>query len=417
MWTPRIRHPRLVTTLGAIAAFHLVLSSPLRAEDATAGVPANVELTQPEPAPQQPQDRKDGSGAAIALAAAGAAIAGASCAMLMKQAQEAATESERNMLRMMAMQQCSQAAQNLANAAQNEKGKDGLTSPQSPAGPQLKSDPQQQAQAKAEPTQSALPESSSEAIADVTPEMDAPTETASGVVAPEVFNGGGTVIPEEKVKVAGGPSSSTPKVIPKNGVEFNDDAKAGEGSTTAFGQPNFLGQSGAPNVPAGNKDLKQLLSGDPREITGRKNGKEGGGDTHGDGSAGGGEKESKSNEGDMSAMLAQLMGGGPAGGGDAGGPSNQVMNLKEFAKANGGTGEGEDLPNVFQYAAYRYRQLDQERAVRRPGDPNKATALDSVPEARVKTAAKSPRAKTTSARVLASKPVAMRTASRRGGKR
>ncbi len=406
MWTPCIRQLRATGILRALIAFTVLCSPAARAEDAS--VPASVELVQPTPAPQQPPaDRKDGSGAAIALAAAGAAIAGMSCAMLMKQAKEATTESEKNMLMMMAMQQCSQAAQTLANAAQNQKGKDGLTSPAAPGAPQLKSEAQPTKEAKAEPTL-ALPQTeATQAVAEIaTPTPAAATETASGVVSPEVFNK--AAAPEGKPQqVASGPSSSVPKVIPKNGVEFDDNAKVGQGSTTSFGQPNLLGQGGAPQAPAAaNKDLKQLLT-DAREITGRKN-KNAGADTHGDGSGGSSEgKDSKGNEGDMSAMLAQLMGGGASAGGDAGGPSNQVMNLKAFAKANGGD-EGEELPNVFQYASFRYRQLNQERAVKVFTTEQAPVALTEpkVAPARV------------TKKLVRGKSVAMRAASqRRGSKR
>lgn len=357
MFTPKLRHHRARLTLALALVF---CPHSLRGESA----PLSASVTMPTPAPQaSPSDRKDGAGAAAAMAAVGAGIAGMSCAMMMKMAQEAATESERNMYMMMAMQQCAQAAQNAANAAQNGQSKDAATSQPVAAQPQLNT----QAAPSPSPTEQTadfkLPESTATEtpVAAATFTASPVSETGSGVAPVSAFDGGLKTPEGKDVALPTGPGSTNPNVIPEMRVGYDDTAKNGPAGDVAGAAGTYFGMnSGANSGPAANaagaKDLNALLSAAGERPAIKKES----GDTHGEGAGGeGAAKEGKPGEMDMNAMLAQLMGGGaPAAAPDA--VTNGVVNLKEFAKANGAEGDGEELPNIFQYASYRYRTLKKE---------------------------------------------------------
>ncbi len=339
---------------------------PTRGSAEINSAPSSAAVVIPTQAPPPPTDRKDGSGAAVALAAAGAAMAGLSCMMLMKQAQEATDESQKNMLMAMAMQQCGQAASNLANAAQNQKGKEGLTSP-AVAQPQLKTENAATPAAKEE-SQRPAPESvaTPEAVADAV-STPAPGQTSSGVVDKSAFDAKpASVVKTDTVKLAATPVANTPNLIPESRVGFDDQAKGGESaaaSQAAGGGLLGLAAAGAATGPAGNaagaKNLSQLLGGGDR----RGGNKEAKGDTHGEGAGGSGEaKSEKAGDMDMNAMLAQLMGGGAGAATAADAAASGIINLKEFASANGNA-ENEALPNIFQYASFRYHGLKKEGGV------------------------------------------------------
>ncbi len=359
MWTARIRHHRTSALAWLIAGIILFVPS-ARVLAVDSSIPQSVNLVQPSPPPPQPPaDRQGNSGAAIAAAAAGAAMAGMGCAMMMDAARKELDPEKAQMMMAMAMQQCAQAASNLANMGDNQKAKDALVNPAST--PSLQTSASSPAPAPSS-QDFKLPDQATETptVAAETP-ATTPTDTNSGVVAPSVFEKSLATAPSDQKKMAAtGVYSSGPNVIPEAKVGFDDNAKAGEATAGSGGAPSFAGTgAGTPaGAAAAAKDLKQLLEvGDSR--LGGKSKSAANGETHGEGSAG----EAKNEKGNdsMSDMLAQLMGGGaPPPAADT--ASNQVMNLKEFAKS-AEQGSTEDLPNIFQYASYRYRQLGQEAAV------------------------------------------------------
>ncbi len=325
------------------------------------------------PPPTQPEaDRKEGSGAAIAAAAVGAAMAGASCAMLMKQAQQARVAGETQqaaMYQMMGMQQCAQMASNLANAAQNQDGKEKI-SQSDPGQPKWNDLPEGESK-KGETKTAALTPPGTE------PEKNGPSET----VNPAEFKGidesafaapPGTEPGGGNGGYGGSLNAGWKPLNPIDGtsVQFDDKSK-GEGSTpqTPLGNSSsIVGYAGAPNGKAFQDHDEGPLQGQDGKAgkTARASRLQGGGP-----SGGAGDAPAASSSGstfDLAGFMAQL-GGKPAG--EAAGPGLEFIQIE---KKNP---DGSSV-TLFQYASFRYRKAQRDDGLLARPQKRIATAETSL---------------------------------------
>lgn len=340
------------------------------------GLPPPADVSKPTPTPtQEPQDRADGSGAAIAMAAVGAAMAGVSCVMLMRQAQQETDPSKRSMLMAMAMQQCAQAGQDAANAAQNGSGKDTLTKPQGPAGSQLAplptlaeeksksgssgASPYQQSSTEAQPQPSQLVDTDS-----YQPSDDVFVNPSAG---DDSFSTG-----------LGGVNFSKLNPIEHGSVKYDDSAKGNEktikpplgDSTTQFAFSGGLAVSanGQKDENAeSNKDGKRKDHSRQPSSTGASSSGE-----IGSGSS----LSSSSGSLDISAMMNKLLGKASAG---AGNIASQFVKLT----AHKGASSSSRLPNIFEYASYRIRLGEKDGLIHGKRDKMKNAAASDKPSKQI----------------------------------
>lgn len=380
-----------------IALLALVFAAaPVRAAESGA-IPSNVEVTIPTQAPPQQQDRSQNSGAATAMAIVGAAMAGASCMMLMSQAKQEPDPSQKRMLMAMAMQQCAQAAQSAANAAQNKDGQK-KTQDEGPKGSQLKTDFANAETPKKSDEKTSLPtspttETTPEAIAEATA---APaTETAPGVVEPSAFNNTTAAVaapePTQNIGVAAESWSMLKPVDPKT-VRFDDNAKPTDQSTLGGDTSPNLGASagslaaagaGAGSAAAALAKLTGPFSMDAKAAARKEKGK----DVHGEGEGGGGTsgegKEAPAGgsggNAEFDSIMASILGGPP--GANAAGTPVATGDVLLFGSGEAGDGEGK-LPNIFQYASYRFRKTAFEehmiRLRKSKTDPDRLLAAETI---------------------------------------
>jgi len=331
---------------------------------AESGIPTNAQVELPPPPPPPQQDRKNSNGAAIAMAIVGAALAGASCVMLMAQAAKEQDPAKKKELMAQALQQCAQAAQSAANAAQNKDNGKKLQDTGEPKGAQLKTDfAQKGAPAKSDSKMPSLqptaaPEAPPTEVAETPAEVPA-AETAAGVVEPSAFD----AKPEgDTVLQAAAESWTTLKPIETGKVSFNDGAKVGGTSPGSGPNGSLLGAStppGNPSAQTGGADLDTKLNGKLSALSAAK-GKGAIAGTHADGGAGsgiettdGGKGSSASGMEGFDSILSSILGGGAAGAA-AGAPPEDILIFTRNSEDEG------PLPNIFQYAAYRYRKASQD---------------------------------------------------------
>jgi hypothetical protein len=321
-----------------------------RAEDSPTPIPT-VQIPQ--------QNRKNAQGQAAALAAAGAAFAGAMCLLFLRQAQQAATESERTMYMMMAMQECKQVPESLSKAAENKDGENTMTQP--PQAAQAPPPPASNAPFQM-PTQAS---NNSEPVAEQTRAFPtfAPVDTVptSGVVAASAFDGTPNEKSDDRLDVkknggsggAVGDATSNLAGIPQSKIGFDETSTNSNPVSTVGAGGGIFGAVGGSGGSGDGKNGDGKAGNDKKDGIGRQASKttpeagEGAG-----GGAGGGGANGKPAEG-IDAMLAQLMGGLHGGDGDGG-----TMTLSGGGTLAVGGAPGDDgLPNIFEYATLRYREL------------------------------------------------------------
>lgn len=344
--------------LGVAAAMLVV--PPAYGEDGPMTSTPDVALPQlpNPPQQQQPQDRKDGAGAAAAMAAVGAAMAGMSCAMLLKQAQQEPDPSKAAMLRAQAMQQCAQAAQNAATAAQNNDSKDKLSMTDDPKvelpyKPEVKDYRQsetKQAAATSPTTANESPTQIADANSDEAPPVQVFDQT------PDIDWGAG-----DGGSGARGESISQLKPIENPALAFDEQSKGG--GTTPGPVTGPTTTSGFAMGGFSNDALRQLASGTLDAMDGLKKTQgrrakskleieahgEGAGGASGQGPSGNGGNDSA----DVGSLFAKIMGGGGEEGALQSGAQLADVSV---AKAPAGN----NAPNIFQYASYRFRKSKRE---------------------------------------------------------
>ncbi len=332
-------------------AIALIGAAGARGEDFSAGLPAPADTRPTYPSqPPADADRKEDTSAAIAAAMVGSMVAGASCVMLQKQAADAKAAGQfdkAQMLTMMAMQQCAQMAQNMANAAKNDEGKKTISSADQPKWVDL-------------PLNEAVKAPSQTASAKVSE----PEQTEDQTVDPAQFKGLNEAAfqPPPKTDPApggslGGDFALGAGVRPLNpidraSVQFDDTSK-GEGTaprTPIGASSSFVGQTGGAggkaftDLPGAAKSPGTDFHGKPRKTA----------------SAGGAGGSSQAESGasptgsslDLAAMMAQIQGKPP---GEAGGNGPEYVRLD--SKKSDGT-----AISIFDYASYRYRKVKKDQA-------------------------------------------------------
>lgn len=317
----------------------------------------NMAPSQAPPPPVPQQSRKGGQGAAKAMAIAGAAFAGAMCLLMLQKAEQAQSENEKMMYQMMAMQECKQVPESLKNAGDNEKGENAMTQP-------AQAPPQQAQAATSAPFQMPSEAPKQEAKAEETPAIPTFQPLAmptSGVVPQQAFDGekGDDKLTTTKGAQKGVAVEGTTdlQAIQPAKVGFDESSTSNSPVSTVGG--NGAGVFGVGGAAADAKNAADgKTDGDKKDGIGRQASKtqaEAGAGGEGGGAAAG---NANGKPGDIDALIAQLMGGH---GGDAG---TLNMGSTSGGLAVGGSkgADGEELPNIFEYATFRYRELvDEEK--------------------------------------------------------
>ncbi len=307
---------------------------------------------------QQDNDRKKQQQTAQALGALGAGIAGMGCIMMMIAAQKQQDPSLKMMMMAQAMQQCAQAAASAANAAQNGSGSQQLTEP-SPSSvaqltaPTLTPEPTYNPVNIPTPGANQLADNNAgqpPSVFDQATPSDTPSVLTEG-------NGNGTA----QFTAA---STSDLAPIPDQAVTYDESAKSGaasSGSGTVSGSSpgiTTLASSGT-TVDTSKAGATATQTGSTKS-RGTDNGAiaDGGGSPGGVAAGSGGDGGASPEQQSLNSMLAGLMGGqqGAAGGG----PREDIVYYRPGAAKT-----GERPPNIFQYAAYRFKKLSKETTVQR----------------------------------------------------
>jgi len=314
----------------------------------------------PGKAPTAPKvDRKESQAMAAAMAAQAAAMQNISCMMMMNEAMK----KDDKMMMAMAMQQCAQAAQTMANAAENRKNKDKVEAdPGKPASykagdfkaPQQAKDPESVdfAAAAAQNTSgesTIAPDPEVATLPDVPSFMPSPTPAVAEATPAPVITG---------EPVPGG----IPNTIERARLGYDETGKSGAGATPdrALGSNTSIATSkpGSDPQPVKGENITSLGGQAGR---GRK-------PSSIDDSAGSGGSEEKSGDGSspLDAMLATLLGGSQPSEAESASNGDQIAAV-ETAQEN-----GKATPNIFEYATYRYRKVTYDEGkikVRRPKEP------------------------------------------------
>ena len=337
--------------------------------------PPAVELSKPgevdpgkAPVPEH-TDRKKSQAMAAAMAAQTAAMQNISCMMMMKEAMKSGG-SDKTMMMAMAMQQCAQAAQTMANAAENRKNEGKVEAdPGKPASykvGEFKPPAAQKDQAKVDvgaPSQNGGEESTPLPDPVVAAGPDIPSFTPPPSPAPLEESPPPTVA--GKIELGGIPETIERAKLGydetgKSGANATPDRQLASGTSVATSKP---GDAGGDKTPA---NITNLGPGGGR--------KKGGAPSDEGGSAGGDEAKGGDGSSPLDAMLATLLGGPPAA--EAGPESNG----QELAVLSNEQEPGKPGPNIFEYAAYRYKKVTYDEGkikVRRPNAPpsNLTTAM------------------------------------------
>lgn len=175
-------------SIGAFDRFTVPIAVPPLGVGQAAGA-LNAEMKKQNETPQEEQPRDKGADAAKALAAAGAIFAAAMCAKMLADAQKLPPGPEKDEKVNQALQQCQQALQNAQNAAKNDGAKKGASS-LGPGGEQFSPNPVAAASKQAAPelTQS-VDEDAPEAPFLETGETIVPSEVPAEVAASSIDGG------------------------------------------------------------------------------------------------------------------------------------------------------------------------------------------------------------------------------------
>jgi len=363
--------------LGQVIWLVLSLSAlPLRAELNEGGIkiqpespPPAVDFGKPgevdpgKAAVPEHTDRKKSQAMAAAMAAQTAAMQNMTCMMMMKEAMKSGG-SDKTMMMAMAMQQCAQAAQTMANAAENRKNEGKVEAdpgkPASYKAGEFKAPAAQKDQATVDvgaPSQSGGEESTPapDPVVAAAPDIPSFTPSPTPVAAGETPPPGTTGI----VELGGIPGTiETTKLgydeTGKSGNNPTPDRQLASGSSVATAKPG--GEAGVDKTPGNITSLGAL--------GGRK---KGGSAPEDAGGGSGGEEKSGDGSSPLDAMLATLLGGGAAAEAGSDGSNGQELATMETDEKNAKPG-----PNIFEYATYRYKKVTYDEGkikVRRPKAP------------------------------------------------
>jgi hypothetical protein len=330
-----------------------------------------------DPTPPQSSDRSNKNGMAKAMAMLGAGMAFMSCAMLMKAAAEEEDPSTKALMQSMAMQQCGQGAQDMANAAQQDKDKNKLTQDSTPKMSQLSAANNQPTASKdnggnTTPTIPTTPTDTSTDPAPTTPDAPvakAPPSTPTNLV--------------QQPLAAQGDAYSVPDAIDPAKLKFDESAKPT--AVSANGNPGggtLLDSPGGNRSPSGTEDdLKNKLPSN-NEANGTAVGRKGKYDLIDPGSPGTGSDEASGGKAGgsdaLSGMLSQLLGGGAMPemmGFMSGGEMNDPAFRNKSSKPT---------INIFQFARKCYHRLshaDGRIRLRPPIGKAKGKPNDRIAEA------------------------------------
>lgn len=281
----------------------------------------------------QDSDRAKKSGGADAQAIAGAAMAGMMCMLMMKKAMEEEDPQMKQMYMMMAMQQCQQAAQNKESSDKNKEGQKALTMNDSPKLPDLSQN--QETPATTTPTDTTVPQlTTRDPVALDIPAAD-PIEVGPAPVA--------TGIPLD-------PGAVQPNMGNAN-LGIDEKADQGNPPNTNSGMGTVIGGVPARAVASDEALKKNAIENAGTLASGKKVKTSGEGEGSGSSDGGGSSGGSSKSDGGLDAMLSQMMGGGAASSQDALGSGSDVVSFG----ATGGSAKS--VPNIFEYASFRYKNL------------------------------------------------------------
>lgn len=295
------------------------------------------------------QGRKKKANGAQAMAIFGAVMAFASCAMMMAAAAKMPPGPERTMMMAQALQQCGQAAQNLANANQNEDAGNAVTS-QPAQMPMIAKTPTLQVPRGNSPRIPTFggnndPDPASPSnlppVGDIkVPDLKSPTKTGGTTVTaktPDDFD-----FPADTF-------DNAPKQLP-----VLQEAALGVNEGAGLGSSDPLGGS------VFRSSLQSKLDGGVPETKEGATGPEGPGDRVRGGTAespptsSGGADSSSSGDGKDKFNLANLL-KGMNGEEESAGPGTEVFGVLPKNKK-----DPKNRLNIFEYASFRYRRLTYE---------------------------------------------------------
>lgn len=311
---------------------------------------------------KQDKDRKSNADAAKALGMAAAALQGVSCAMLMDAAMKEQDPAAREEKMANAIKECAQALQTAAGAAKNDEAKNQLSQGDTSI-PNPLSLPDQPSEAPSASPSLEVPQEVAQ---------ETPTETPNGVAPPSAF--------EKKedgqlaVKSPPVDNIETLKGIENPKLGFDDSAKNDGTSSDSSG----LGAGVGMGKGLSEADLKKATA-DNLEVANGK-GKRGIASDHnadgasdGDSSDSAGKSGAGSSGGDpFDAIMAQIMGGGGAlPGADVSGRSG----APEIIALNGAGKTADTVPNIFQFASYRYHKAAEDDLIKKRRNAIKPATL------------------------------------------
>lgn len=319
-------------------------------------VPGTPTLTPSTPAPPT-QDRAKSSAAAVAMAMAAASQQKISCFMMMSEAQKEEDKSTKAMMMMMAQQMCAQADQTMANAMKNKEGQKLVSANDIPKQATLKAG--QAKFGKNKVTEADVPRIT---YLGENGEEDNGKDPYEDLVAPlpepnlAVFDPppGEDEIPPPVDQVVNPPEDIFGQLDPIDGaaVKFDDAPKNNEDNNNLGARAAFIGGSAqAPDGEDGKAKSTETGDGGELDRRGRRGVRTASGG-EGD-SSGSSESGSKKN---YAALLQQMLGGGGKDprSGLTSGAGGDIVDLPRKK------GE-DDLPNLFEYASFRYRKLAYEK--------------------------------------------------------
>ncbi len=335
----------------------LLLNAGVKAESSNPSPSPAAQSTQIQPvqAPK-PASRSSDSGQAKMMAMAGAAMAMTMCTQMMNEAQKARSSGDQKsaqMYMMMAMQQCQQGAQSMANANENGKQKDDLQENQTPQMAQLSPQQAPKYDEVQKPDLSAL-------NATPTPSADTPSEDPEVVKwdSPAIDNPNGNALTPKVAKQ--GDETTIPNLINNaqlNGAETPKTFDDGTATAATPAMNTFAGfvRSGSSD------DLKKKAAEEAAPAPGRgEGGSKGGGDSYADGSSPSGSgKEGGSDGGGMNLtdMMSSMFGGGAQG---APGMGFAGQGLIDYTPAPVSAATGKRM-NIFEAASELYKQSQGKR--------------------------------------------------------
>lgn len=322
--------------------------------------PSMPTVTASTPAPNK-NDRAQSSAAAVAMALAGSAQQKVACMMMMNEAMKEENSTTKAMMMALAAQQCAQADETAANAYKNKEGQKLVSGSDIPKQSELKVGSVPFGQGKV--TEAEVPKisylgakgSPEDTGKDLQNLVSAYSPTLGTTGTQTSGTGADLNPPIQKLANEGDFGFSSLKPIEGGTVKYDDRPKDAQ---SAPGMGAMLGSFGATgsgsSTGSGKTSDKSDSSGPTSEDALRK-------PASAESSGSGGGSVSGASDGsskDFKEMFADLLGGGAS-------PDANAA-TSEIASTQAATDSGKDVPNIFEYASYRYRKLAYEKGSIRP---------------------------------------------------